>query len=78
MKLCKDCRYFSGILICSSPKNGISHITGEPAPKFAAAQRAELVGKALDDDRRCGPEAKHFMPKPEPKRPWWRALLALL
>jgi hypothetical protein len=65
MKLCSDCKHSKAGILCGSPSNGISVVTGEPIELFAYLQRESLG--ALH----CGPDALHFSPKPPPKKPWW-------
>lgn len=51
MKICKDCRWVSGSLLCNSPNN-VSLVTGAVAPKLAEAVR--------NDNSKCGLEGRWF------------------
>lgn len=67
MKLCKDCKYFSNMVYCHSPSNGISPVDGNPIVRFASTNRKSSV------DMLCGPNAIYFEEKEVYiKRPWYK------
>ena len=68
MKLCKDCKYMTGVDICVHPNNGVSLVYGEPKPEFCTSNRKH---------RACGPDGKWFEPKEtvveeSNYKKWWR------
>lgn len=65
MKLCKDCKHFSGSNFCNAPQNGISPIDGKPKAKRASAARAQ-------EEFGCGLAAHYFEQKQNQSKPWWR------
>jgi hypothetical protein len=72
MKHCEDCQHLAGFGLCESPANGVSMVTGKPTPMFASERRSAGVSVIFAGTEKCGPEAKHFSPKPPPKRAWWK------
>jgi hypothetical protein len=68
MKYCKDCKYLTHNIFCTSPENGISAVTGEPEVQFASTLRG-----SADSENKCGKLGRNFVlkPEPNPKRPWW-------
>lgn len=72
MKICEDCQHLTRIGLCTSPENGVSMVTGKPTPMFANERRSAGVSVIFTGTVKCGPEAKHFQPKPPKKRLWWK------
>ena len=67
MKLCVDCKHFSGLNFCKHPSNGISLVYGEPKPEFASVKRS--------NKQDCGKEGRLYEERePEIKvkpQTWW-------
>lgn len=64
MKLCVDCKHFSGLNFCIHPNNGISPVDGRPKPLFANITRRNNTD--------CGESGDWYEEKPV-HRPqnWW-------
>lgn len=41
MKLCIDCKHYTGMNLCTHSNNGISPIDGSPKPLFASTARGD-------------------------------------
>jgi len=70
VKFCKDCNHYTGLNICTNPKNGKDLIHGGNKPEFASANRSPLKG----NEYACGKNAVWFEPKelPASPTPWWK------
>jgi len=67
IKYCVNCLYNVNELWCSSPKNGISLVTGEANMVFAHTSRK--------DSSQCGIRAMYFQPKKVVlEQPKWKKL----
>jgi hypothetical protein len=73
VNFCKDCTHFASIKmagnpihdLCRHPTSVISVNVVSGEPKYCHANTMRLAGQA------CGPTAKLFELKPEPKA-WWK------
>lgn len=65
LKFCKNCAHYKDItVICLSPNNGQSMITGNTKPELATFNR--------NDDARCGKGGAWFaLKKHQPEKPWF-------
>lgn len=64
MKYCKDCRYLANdMVLCTSPYNEVSLVTGEPEGTLAKQNRLPASP--------CGPEAQLFEEREVVKKSWW-------
>ena len=64
MKLCKNCKHFSGSNFCNAPQNGVSPVDGRTKPKWATASREDELG--------CSIAAHYFEQRQNQPKPWWR------
>lgn len=64
MKLCVDCKHYTGMNFCNHPNNGISPVDGRPKPRFANIARS--------DDKECGEQGSWHeeWPAVQPTS-WW-------
>lgn len=64
MKLCVDCKHFSGLNFCNHPNNGISPVDGRPKPVFATVNRGS--------SGECGEQGEWYEEEPAIKpTSWW-------